>query len=219
MGVEFLPSDQPGHEPGDQAADEGQAADLDVLEVGRVGVWPGRPWSRQRVWWLVAALLAVGVTAWALTRPPSPSPRRVVERAVPATPRVAPACRKVPDCSVHAEVPAAINQLARAYLPAGVDLHVHTVVEVNSLTLGNLLVSRDIDATVDSVTVLIRVQRGGSGKHEIVPDPLGMGSLLLHGVNSGFVIRLQYLAPETVPPMVGRLQALIRDPRLTSSSD
>lgn len=220
MGVEFLPTDQPGHEPGDQAADDRQAADLDVLEVGRVAVWPGRRWSHQRVWWLAAALLAVGVTALALTHPPpSPSPRRVVERAVTATPRVAPACRKLPDCSVRAEVPAAIDQLARAYLPAGVDLRVHTVVEVNSLTLGNLLVSRDIDATVDSVTVLIRVQRGGSGKHEIVPDPLGMGSLLLHGVNSGFVVRLQYLAPETVPPMVGRLQALIRDPRLTSSSD
>jgi hypothetical protein len=98
-------------------------------------------------------------------------------------------------------------------------LRVHTVVAVSSLTQENLLVRRDIAAAVDSVTVLIRVQRGGSAKRAITPDPLGMGSLLIHAVNSGYVIRLQYLAPETVPPMLDRLQALIRDPRLTSTRD
>jgi hypothetical protein len=239
MSIEFLPSHEPGDEPREEIADEGRVADLDVLEIGRVGTrtggfglrdrlggrlgsrrWDEPGWSRRRVWWLVPALLAVGATVWAVTRPSpaSLSVRRVAERAATATPSVDPACRKVPDCSVRADVPAAIDRLAHAYLPAGVDVRVHTVVAVNSLTLGNLLVSRDIDATVDSVTVLIRVRRGGPDKHDIVPDPQGMGSLLLHGINSGFVIRLQYLAPETVPPMVGRLQALIRDPRLTSSS-
>ena len=105
----------------------------------------------------------------------------------------------------------------RAYLPPGVRLRVHTVFAVSSVTHENRFVERDIDAFVDSVTVLIRVQRGGSGTQAIAPDPLGVGSLLLHQLNSGFVVRLQYLAPDTVPPMVGRLQALIRDPRLTSS--
>lgn len=80
-----------------------------------------------------------------------------------------------------------------------------------------LFVARDIDAHVDSVTVLIRVRRGGSGTRAIAPDPLGVGSLLLHHVNSGLVVRLQYLAPDGVPPIVGRLRALIRDPRLVSS--
>jgi hypothetical protein len=36
-------------------------------------------------------------------------------------------------------------------------------------------------------------------------------------VNAGFVVRLQYLAPETVPPVLSRLRALISDPRLTAA--
>jgi hypothetical protein len=115
---------------------------------------------------------------------------------------------------VHTGVPRAINRLVRAYLPAGVRLRVRTV--VSSLTRADLFVERDIDAFVDSATVLIRVRHGGSGTQEIAPDPPGVGSLLLHHVNSGFVVRLQYLAPDTVPPMLDRLQALIRDPRLAS---
>ena len=65
--------------------------------------------------------------------------------------------------------------------------------------------------------MLIRVQRGGSGTDAIAPDPPGVGSLLLHRLNSGYLVRLQYLAPDTVPPMLDRLRALIRDPRLISS--
>jgi hypothetical protein len=108
--------------------------------------------------------------------------------------------------------------LARAYLPPRVQLRVRTVVTANSLNpQQNLLVARDIDAHVDSVTVLIRVRRGGSGTQDVAPDPLGVDSLLLHGVNSGFVVRLQYLAPDNVPPMADRLRALIHDPRLTSN--
>lgn len=122
----------------------------------------------------------------------------------------------MPDCSVRTDVPAAIGRLVRAYLPAGVQVRVRTVVAVGSLTLRNELVARDIDATGNSVSVLVRVRRGGPGRAPIVPDPLGVGSLLLHGVNAGYVVRLQYLAPETVPPMLDRLRALIRDPRLTA---
>ena len=196
MSIEFLPSDEPGDGPDERHG-------------------PGRP--HRRVWWLLAALLVVGATVWAVTRP-SFSPRRVAAPVATRTPHVDPACRHVPDCAVRADVPTAIDQLARAYLPAGVQLRVHTVVAVSSLTQENLLVRRDIDASGNSVNVLIRVQRGDSGKRAIVPDPLGVGSLVLHGVNSGFDVRLQYLAPETVPPMLDRLQALIHDPRLTSSA-
>jgi hypothetical protein len=95
-------------------------------------------------------------------------------------------------------------------------LRVRTVVAASSLAQQDPFVTRDIEAHIDSVTVLIRVQRGGSRTQQIAPDPLGVGSLLLHQINSGFVVRLQYLAPDTVPPTVGRLRALIRDPRLTS---
>jgi hypothetical protein len=118
---------------------------------------------------------------------------------------------------VRSGVPPEIARLARAYLPLGVQLRVRTVIARASRAEESVYVERDIDAYVDSVSVLIRVQRGGSGTTEIVPDPPGVGSLLLHHVNAGFVVRLQYLAPDTVPPMLGRLRALIRDPRLASS--
>src|SRR6478609_2114690 len=146
MSIEFLPSDEPGDEPDEQWEESGR--------------------SRRRVWWLVAALLVAGATAWAVNRPSLP-PRPVAAPPATATPRVDPACRKVPDCAVRADIPAAIDRLARAYLPAGVRLRGHTVVAVSSLTQENLLVRRDIDAAVNSVTVRIRVQRGGSGKQEI----------------------------------------------------
>jgi hypothetical protein len=113
--------------------------------------------------------------------------------------------------------PAAIVRLTRAYLPLHVHLRVRTVLGASSPTQENLFVAREIDAHVDSVTVLIRVQRGGPLTQEIAPDPPGVGSLLLHRITSGFVVRLQYLAPDTVPPMTARLRALMRDPRLTSS--
>jgi hypothetical protein len=118
---------------------------------------------------------------------------------------------------VSAGVPHPIVLLAHSYLPPGVHLRVRTVVANNAVTGDHRLIARDIDAQVDSVTVLVRVRRGGPTTQAIAPDPLGVGSLLLHQLNSGYVVRLQYLAPETVPPMLARLRALIRDPRLISS--
>jgi hypothetical protein len=195
MTIEFLPSDPPDDGPDELPADAGR--------------------SRRGLWWLVAALLVVAATAWAVTRPTS-SHRAAAAPTRTVAPRPDPECRNVPDCSVRTDVPAAVGELVRDYLPAGVHVRVHTVITVGSLTLRNQLVARDIDASVNSVSVLIRVRRGGSRTHAIVPDPLGVGSLLLHGVNRGYVVRLQYLAPETVPPMLDRLRALLRDPRLTA---
>jgi hypothetical protein len=117
---------------------------------------------------------------------------------------------------LRAPVPPAIASLARAYLSPGVRLRVRTVVVDGLLARPSPFVERDIAAYFGSVTVLIRVQRGGSGTQQIAPDPPGVGSLLLHQDNSGFVVRLQYLAPETVPPMLVRLQALMRNPQLLS---
>ena len=196
MTIEFLPSHEPDEEPVEQA----EAA---------------RP--RRNLWWLAVVLLVIGATAWALTRPQA-ARHDVAAPSVTVSASAEPACRDVPDCSVSKDVPAAIDDVVHTYLPADLQLHVHSVTTVGSLTLRNQLVARDIEASADSVTVLIRVRRGGSGIHAIAPDPLGTGSLLLHAVNAGFVVRLQYLAPDTVPPMLDRLRALIRDPRLTSTS-
>ncbi len=201
MSIEFLPGPEP---------DDGGEEQLE------------QPGQRDGRWlWLVVAVFVVGAAVWVVTRPSSAptQPRAIASSTTTATraPRADPACHGVPDCAVFSKVPADLDRLARAYLPRGVQLHVHTVIAVNSLTHGDLLVQRDIFAEVDSVTVLIRVQRGGPENQAITPDPPGIGSLLLHLTNSGFIVRLQYLAPDTVPPMVDRLQAFMRDPRLTSA--
>lgn len=178
---------------------------------------PEHPHARRR-WWPVIALVVVAAVVWAATRPglerARPAPRRTAAPSVSVV-RV-PECRGVPDCSVRIGVPAPIAQLARAYLPAGTHLRVRTVIRVDSFSYRDVLVARDVEATLDSATVRIRIQRGGPRRQEILPDPPGVGSLLLHRINSGLVVRLQYLAPETVAPQLSRLRALMRDPRLTA---
>jgi hypothetical protein len=206
MSVEFLPGGDPGDAPEEQ---------LDVSQR-----------SRLRGWWVLVVLVA-GLTVWALTRPAQAPSQRLTRPTPPAatisgtastvsTTAEAP-CRALAGCAVRVGVPPSIARLARAYLPAGMQLQVRTVVASGSLTKQDPFVTRDVDAHAGSVTVLIRVQRGGSRTQEIAPDPLGVGSLLLHQVNAGFVVRLQYLAPETVPPVLSRLRALISDPRLTAA--
>lgn len=195
MSLEFLSGEPPADAP------------EELLDASKRSLWGG--------WWVLVAFVA-GVTVWALTRPSQPPSLRHLAGPATASTLADPTCRGVPDCGVRVGVPPAIARLARAYLPPGVQLRVRTVVAAGSLIQGNLLVARDIDAHVDSISVLIRVRRGGSDSQEIAPDPLGVDSLLLHSVNSGFVVRVQYLAPDNIAPMVDRLRALIRDPRLTS---
>jgi hypothetical protein len=168
------------------------------------------PW-----WWLLAALVVAGVVLWSVTRPSPPS-KHADAPAPAASSQASPACSGVPDCTVLGGVSPAIDRLVRTYLPHGVRMSARTVVSRSPLTHENQFVAREIDAFVDSATVLIRVQRGGSETQLIMPDPPGVGSLLLHQVNSGLVVRLQYLAPDTVPPLVERLRALMADPRLVS---
>lgn len=195
MSVEFLSSEAPSDAP------------EELLDASKRSLWGG--------WWVLVVLVA-GVIVWALTPPSQPPSQRHLAAPATVSKLADPMCRGVPHCGVRVGVPPAIARLARAYLPPGVQLRVRTVVAAGSLTQGNLLVARDIDAHVDSITVLIRVRGGGSDTQDIAPDPLGVDSLLLHRVNSGFVVRVQYLAPDNIAPMVDRLRALIRDPRLTS---
>lgn len=182
---------------------------------------PTRPSPRRgRVAAVLAALLLAGTVAVVVTRPeggadPTPAPTTAlsVPSPVPVLPRPSPVadpCRRVPRCVVDATVTSSLRQLARSYLPPGVRLVVRTV------RSGRSLVTRDVEALVDSVRIVVRVQRGGPATREIVPDPPGVGSLLLHADNAGFTVRLQYLAPSTVPPESGRLRALMRDARLTA---
>jgi hypothetical protein len=198
MSVEFLPGDEP---------------DVDTTR---------RPAPKRdhRRWWPVAALAVVAALIWAVTRPSTEPVRRTPHRpaAHSSAPTVVavPECKGLPDCSAKTRIPAPIARLAQAYLPVGARLQVRSVIQVNSFSYRDQLVARDIDAHFDSATVRIRLQRGGPQRQELLPDPPGVGSLLLHGVNSGLVVRLQYLAPETVVPQLSRLRALMRDPRLVA---
>ena len=128
-------------------------------------------------------------------------------------------CHVVSDCSVDTAVPGAaavaIEKALGSQPLSGIT--VRTITQTNSLTLNEQLVRRDFRVTTHgSVTLLIRVQRGGPKHTAIGPDPLGIDSLLLSGNASGYTVRLQYLAPETMPPALGRLRALLHDPRLES---
>lgn len=127
-------------------------------------------------------------------------------------------CHVVPDCSVDSAIPGAaavaIEKALGSRPLSGIT--VRTITQTNSLTLTQELVRRDFRVTEGSVSVLIRVQRGGPKHTAIGPDPLGVDSLLISGNVSGYTVRLQYLAPETLPPALGRLRALLHDPRLES---
>lgn len=178
------------------------------------------PRARRPRWWLPlgAALVIAAGTAWALTRPHSGTPAPV-STPPPAPAQVAkpvPECRGVPDCAVRQRVPNKLADAVRQALPGTRSVRVHSFVALNSMTGGSLLVRRDIEVTAGSVSLVIRVQRGGNGVRELVHAPPGVGSLLLHTDASGYTVRLQYLAPETVPPMIVLLRQLTRDPRLES---
>ena len=159
---------------------------------------------------------------WVATRPTAdhpvarPEQRQPRSLAPPAPPRVVAACRGVPDCATRAGVPDAVNAVVRKYLPDTSAIKVHSYLATNSLTGGNLLVRRDINASAGSVSVLISVRRAGSNAREIVEPPPGVGSLVVRRESSGFAVLLQYLAPETVPPTLSNLRLLARDPRLES---
>lgn len=204
MTVEFLPGDEP---------------ELDAASAARPPTAGASRTARGRRWWLIGALAVSAAVLWTLTRPSLETRPHTPHRAAHSSASSAlpvPECRGVPDCSARTGVPVAIARLARKYLPAGAHLHVRTVIKVNSLTYADVLVARDVDVTLDSATVQIQVAVGGPRRQAIVPDPPGVGSLLLHGINSGYVVRLQYLAPETVAPQVSRLHALLSDPRLAA---
>ncbi len=180
------------------------------------------PPPRRRWRWALVAVAAVGVGAvWVATRPsadrPVARPIQHVPTVAPAPARVVAACRGVPDCATRDDVPTELNAVVRQYLPTASAIRVHSYFAINTLTGGSLLVQRDIDASAGSVSVLISVRRAGDGAREIVDPPPGVGSLVLHRVSSGFVVLLQYLAPETVPPTLSNLRLLARDPRLESA--
>ena len=188
MTVEFLPSDDaPEQLSGPPAA------------------------PRRRWWWLLGAVVAVAALGYTLTRPSTSHP------STQLTYRAVAACRGVPDCAVRHRVPPQIIRLARADLPPGARVTVRSVVSVHSITHEELLVARTITASTDWVTIRIFINRSGDRDRPLAVGPFGFRSVSLQHVNSGFTVRLDYLAPESLPPRLDRLKALIRDPRIASS--
>lgn len=118
---------------------------------------------------------------------------------------------------MRSDVPPGIAALVRRHLSPDAVLHVRTYLVAGSRNQPTRLVERDLDAYFRSATVVIRVDRSSDVTSPLTPDPPGIGSLLLHRSNGGFQVRLQYLAPETVPPTVTDLLTVMTAPQLTST--
>ena len=193
----------------------------ELLELGARRHPDGR-----RPWLLVVLVLLLATPIVVLSLRHSSSHRRAsaptaaAVRSTPVRPSPVPVrdpCQGIDGCVTRTAVLPAIAALARRHLSPDVALHVRTFLVIGSGTRPSRLVERDLDAYSRSATVVIRVDHGSAATSPLTPDPPGFGSLLLHRTNLGFDVRLQYLAPETVPPMMTDLIALMRDPKLTST--
>lgn len=201
-------------------------------EVLELGVHRGP--DRRRRWLVLVVVVAAGVTVLvvrlssshtrsAASASASARPSAVVPTTLqpstdpPSTEPPRNPCAGIAHCVERSTVPARIAALARARLAPDVVLHVQTFVVAGSGTRPTRLIERDLDATFRSATVAVRVDRGADVTSPLTPDPPGVGSLLLHRRNAGFDVRLQYLAPETVPPMLTDLLTLMTAPQLTST--
>jgi len=111
-------------------------------------------------------------------------------------------------------VPMAVIDALHRYLPGATRIAADSVFYPDSM-----LRNRTIEAHVDSITVLIRIRAKSFAApthslREIWPAEPGMGSALLHLDTPGFLIDLQWTAPETEPPPMHKLHRLAADPRL-----
>lgn len=208
-GVEFLPE-----EHGDD-----RAAHLDST--------PGRTPQGRRPWWILgAAALAAGAVLWVATRPSDPqlSKHATQQAGLPSgtaassSAAAAVACHGAPFCASTVDIPPAVRSALRQYLPPPISsLQVRTYVAESLSTGGTYLAERDINVVAGSVNVLVKLHRvfgPAPAPSEIVVAPPGVGSALVHRRTDAFVIDLQYLAPETVPPSIATLRVLAIDPRL-----
>ena len=196
----------------------------ELLEVG------SRPPADRRRRWIVAVLaivVAVPIIVLSLRHSSSPKPSAAPTTPTsspvsspapvrPSTVRLRDPCQGIAGCVVRSGVSPALAALARRHLSPDVVVRVHTYLVVDSRDRPTRLVERDLDAYYRSATVALRVDHGSDTTSALTPDPPGVGSLLLHQSNAGFTVRLQYLAPETVPPMMTDLLNLMKDPHLTT---
>lgn len=223
-GVEFLPEDG---SPEDGSPEDGNSA---PAPVGDHHELRGRPWLL-----LGAVALLVLAVLWASTRPSGTGPT-TKQQAGPTTPHrptfaatrsfspdprsIAPSgvCHGAPYCAATIRYPSQVRRLLQRYLPAAISsLQVRSYLAQSLSTGGTYLADREIDVVGGSVELLITLHRiigPLPPSHEIVHAPSGTGSALVRRHTSAYVIDLQYLAPETVPPSVAKLRALAIDPRL-----
>lgn len=187
---------------------------------------PDDPPRRPRLWWLVAAVLIVAAaSAWALTRPSQPPqpPRPLalpsdhpVGTAPPSDPR-APSCHGAPFCMASLDIPTGVRAAVLHYLPATATLSVQSYIGRSLSTGSRYLSDRDIEARAGSVSVLISLRRELGAVPTAAPIVVagdGFGSIVVHHDTGVYFVVLQYLAPETVPPVLSGLRMLARDIRL-----
>ena len=186
---------------------------------------PGDPPRRRRLWWLVAAVLIVAAAGgWALTRPSQPQPPRQLTLpsdhplgTAPASDPRAPSCHSAPFCSASLDIPTGVRAAVLRYLPATTTLRVQSYIGRSLSTGGRYLSDRDIEARSGSVSVLISLRRETGAAPPATPTVAagdGVGSIVVRHDTGVYLVVLQYLAPETVPPTLSGLRMLARDMRL-----
>jgi hypothetical protein len=183
-------------------------------------------------WVLGVAVLCVLGVVWALTRPegrPPPSPRLALPTTVPSiapVPVPAPSSSARPDpchgvrfCTGEFLVPASVVAAVHKYLPQAQSVRTVSYLGRIGTTGAIYLVERHIEVLAGSIQVLIVLHRtfgAPAAPSPIVTAGAGTGSALIHADPPGFVVDLQYLAPETLPPNASQLKLLARDSDLES---
>jgi hypothetical protein len=174
------------------------------------------------------ALLVIAML-WTLTRHeprPAPPPRLSLPTAVPTLPiaqspssaRPDP-CHGVRFCTGEFLVPADVIAAVRKRLPQAQSVLAVSYVGRIGTTGAFYLIERHIEVLAGSVQVLIVLHRDFGTP--VAPSPIvtagaGTGSALIHADPPGYVVDLQYLAPEYLPPNAAQLKLLARDSDLES---
>lgn len=193
---------------------------------------PDAPPPQRSFWVLGVAALCVLAVLWTLTRHegrPAPTPHLSLPTAVPTRPIATSSpsatssqrdpCHHVRFCTGEFLVPSSLVEAVHRYLPQARSVRAVTYVGRIGTTGAIYLIERHVEVLAGSIQVLIVLHRDfgtPSPPTAIAPAGAGTGSALIHVEPAGFVVDLQYLAPEYVPPSASHLKLLARDSALES---
>ncbi|HEY7007531.1 MAG TPA: hypothetical protein VH395_01245 [Jatrophihabitantaceae bacterium] len=191
---------------------------------------PQRPPPSRRAGWVLGlvALLVVAMV-WTLTRHeprPTPPPRQSLPTALPTLPIAHPSssarrdpCHGVVFCTGEFLVPSRVVAAVHKHFPQAKSVLAVSYLGRIGTTGAIYLIERHIEVLAGSRQVYIVLHRDygtPATPSPIVTAGAGTGSALIHADPPGFVVDLQYLAPEYLPPNASQLKLLARDSDLES---